>query len=182
MSLGSPTPAGHCQTWMKVKFFGEEALTRRLTSEYKVQGFRNPWSSRTHLCQALGAEAVLPQGQTLSLSHLWRPRTLACSDLALLSPSQSPCTLTLSHSAAPTPGLSHRTHVHTHTCTLIHVKTNRVMMTEVTMTFHPKLLCLEAGRRGDFGSKPPGGERILYASLCLWALRHSHRWVCPQAA
>lgn len=150
---------------MKVEFWGEEALPRRLTSEYKDQGFRIPWSPRTHLCQARGSEAALrslgqlgklmgavrslldtvwsqdgkqaggprklrvgsssltssplpaslfpsatqalvlcerklaglplgwlgarvPQGQTLSLSHLWRPRTLACLNLALLSPSQ----------------------------------------------------------------------------------------------
>lgn len=57
--LGSPTPAGHCQTWMKVKFWGEEALSWRLTSEYKVQVFRIPGSSQTHLCQALVAEAAL---------------------------------------------------------------------------------------------------------------------------
>lgn len=163
--LGSPTPADRCQTWMKVEFCGEEALPWRLTSEYKVQGFRIPQSPRTHPCQALGAEAALgslgqlgklmgalrslvdtvwsqdgkqaggprrlrvdspsltssplpaslfpsatqtlvlcerklaglplgclgarvAQGQTLSLSHLWRPCTLACLNLPLLLPSQ----------------------------------------------------------------------------------------------
>lgn len=120
--LGSPTPAGRCQTWMKVKFFGEEALPRRLTSEYKVQGFRNPWSSRTHLCQAQGAEAALvsranPEPEpSLETTHpcllkpgppLTLPVTLYTHTLPLCCPHSRP--LTQKNACA-------YTYLHTHSC------------------------------------------------------------------
>lgn len=42
--LGSPTPAGHCQPWMKVEFFRKEALPRKLTSA-RPRGQRLLWGT-----------------------------------------------------------------------------------------------------------------------------------------
>lgn len=87
------------------------------------------------------------------------------------------CTFLLSHTAAPTPGLSHtRIYAQTRPCTLNHVNNCRVMMEEVMVTSHPKLPHLKAARGGDSRGQPPSqGEDPV--SECYGQL---HRQVCPE--